>query len=289
MSYNKTVWEDRESEFPNRYKDQNDNVLQLTRDEGVVTNTGTFINAAVMNNIENAVEELSVGWQSATGTFTYTSADAPTFVMATSVNTTSFISVGMKLKLTQGTTKYFIVTAQTSNSLTLYGGTDYTLTSAAITEVQYSPHKAPFGFPLNPDKWTVTLIDTDRRQQEDPSADVWYNPDGISITVPIGLWNISYKANTYARLPDGEAGFRTCSMTLSETNDGDTLTQFKTAGYTFQPSGSNSLQVGTSNILSLLSKTTLYLNVSTSRPYLSRLGIDGGWSATVIKATTVYL
>ena len=56
MAYNKTNWLDKLVQFPNRYKDQNGNVLELTRDEGVVTQTGTKINASVMNNIESGIE-----------------------------------------------------------------------------------------------------------------------------------------------------------------------------------------------------------------------------------------
>lgn len=106
--------------------------------------TTTPITAEDLNNIENRLEN---GWIPLTGTFTYSSADSPTFVITTSVDLTGIVGLGMKIKLTQATTKYFIVTAITNNSITMYGGTDYTLTNSAISNVYYSMLKAPFGFP----------------------------------------------------------------------------------------------------------------------------------------------
>jgi hypothetical protein len=55
MAYTKTVWKDRQVEFPNRYKDQNNTVYTLSRDEGVVSEAGTLVNATVMNNIEDGL------------------------------------------------------------------------------------------------------------------------------------------------------------------------------------------------------------------------------------------
>lgn len=59
MTYNKTVWEDRIVQFPNRYKDQNDNQYTFTRDSGVVTSEGTQMSAEKMNNIENGIAGLA--------------------------------------------------------------------------------------------------------------------------------------------------------------------------------------------------------------------------------------
>ena len=56
--YNKTDWKDRLVQFPNRYKDQNNNVLTLTQDPGEVAQDGTMVEAKVMNNIEEGIEHL---------------------------------------------------------------------------------------------------------------------------------------------------------------------------------------------------------------------------------------
>ena len=97
------------------------------------------------------------GWSMilATDKLTYKSASAPYFVCNT-LNTSNaardfraYLSIGMKIKLTQDTAvKYFFITAIDATSITLYGGTDYVLTTTAITNVCYSVVQAPHGFPI---------------------------------------------------------------------------------------------------------------------------------------------
>lgn len=55
MAYTKTKWENRIVEFPNRYKDQNNNVITLIQEPGTITKEGTSVTADVMNNIENGI------------------------------------------------------------------------------------------------------------------------------------------------------------------------------------------------------------------------------------------
>ena len=58
--------------------------------------------------------------------------------------------VGTKIKLTQTTTKYFYVTAaafSTDTTVTITGGSDYSLANATITDPYYSYAATPQGFP----------------------------------------------------------------------------------------------------------------------------------------------
>lgn len=95
---------------------------------------------------------VGAGWIGDPNTWTYSSADAPTFVASVNADVTGILSEGMRIKLTQTTAKYFIVTAVAAFSggatlITLYGGTDYVLANAAITAPAYSSAYAPLGFP----------------------------------------------------------------------------------------------------------------------------------------------
>jgi hypothetical protein len=58
----------------------------------------------------------------------------------------------MPAKLTQTTVKYFYVTARSYSSpnttVTINGGSDYSLANAAITSPHYSYAQSPLGFPL---------------------------------------------------------------------------------------------------------------------------------------------
>lgn len=57
MKYTKTVWEDRIAQYPNRYRDQNDNLITLTQEPGEVAQTGTLVKAELLNKIEDGLEE----------------------------------------------------------------------------------------------------------------------------------------------------------------------------------------------------------------------------------------
>ncbi|MDR6883107.1 hypothetical protein [Bacillus sp. 3255] len=55
MAYSPRVWLDRAVQFANRYRDQNNNQITLTADPGTVTQAGTPVNAANLNQMENAI------------------------------------------------------------------------------------------------------------------------------------------------------------------------------------------------------------------------------------------
>lgn len=97
------------------------------------------------------------GWVEATDTWTY--ASATTFTIA-GVDRTAQFPVGTKVKLTQTSVKYFYVTASafaTDTTITVTGGSDYTLANAAITSPFFSNAATPNGFPqwFN---WSTTYV-----------------------------------------------------------------------------------------------------------------------------------
>lgn len=55
MSYVKTNWKDRIVEYPNRYKDQNGNIIELTQEPGNVVEEGMIIDAEKLNHLEDGV------------------------------------------------------------------------------------------------------------------------------------------------------------------------------------------------------------------------------------------
>lgn len=89
-------------------------------------------------------QQLTDGWIEAGETFTY--ASATTITVATGA--TNRFQSGDKLRLKQGGSyKYFYITSVASTVLTISGGSDYTLTSATITDHYFSRFQSPFGFP----------------------------------------------------------------------------------------------------------------------------------------------
>lgn len=59
MAYNKTTWEDRNVQYPNRYIDELSNIKTFTVSPGTITKVGTDITASKMNNLESEIEFLS--------------------------------------------------------------------------------------------------------------------------------------------------------------------------------------------------------------------------------------
>jgi hypothetical protein len=62
MAYEKTKWEDRVVQFPNRYDKSGETSTQVTliANPGTVTQAGTPLNAANLNNIENGISDLEI-------------------------------------------------------------------------------------------------------------------------------------------------------------------------------------------------------------------------------------
>jgi len=82
-------------------------------------------------------------WIPGSSTWTYASATTMTVPAADA----AIMRVGTKIKLTQTTAKYFYVTGISGTTITITGGTDYTLANATITSPYLSNQETPPGFP----------------------------------------------------------------------------------------------------------------------------------------------
>jgi hypothetical protein len=232
------------------------------------------------------------GWTGVGETWTYASADSPTYTFTVSGDETGRYSLGMRIKLTQSsTTKYFIITAVSYSSpnttVTVYGGTDYTLANSTISNTYYSMVKAPQGFPLDPAKWTEEVKDSTYEGTSSPSSNTWYNADNI--TIPIGVWNVSYQADLFARASAIQVNEQS---TLSTSNNSESDADFR--GYAYQESqGATTTAFDSVNTrmktLNISSKTTYYLNYQTTAGGVTDLGIAGSDSKTIIRAVSAYL
>lgn len=242
------------------------------------------------------------GWLRAQSTWTYSSADSPSFVITVPDLDAALIGVGWRVRLNQSGTKYFIVTAKGSSvggntPLTVYGGTDYTLANAAISDVRFSSDKAPMGFPLSPAKWTVTASDATDRTKTSPSTDVWYNAmdsgNLLSIVLPIGEWVVSYKCIARVQVAAGSTYVRsdvTLSTSTSSVSDADfTITNgFNPGAATTTALAINSYLISLPKAVAVAAKTTYYLLIKSIQP-ADNLQLRGASSTTMIKAVCAYL
>jgi len=227
------------------------------------------------------------GWLSAGETWTYASSDDPTYTVTISGDKTSKYSAGMRVKLTDSGTQYFIITkvvySDPNTILTLYGGTDYDLSGGAITNPYYSTQKAPQGFPLDPDKWTVEVTDTTQREQTSPAIDTWYNLGSVSIDIPVGVWVVE---QSLCAGGDKSGESVRCRTTLSTANNTESNSDFSTnfAGY-----GTLHSVIFKSNKLTCASKTTYYLNTLTATASVTKIYNLNNLQKLFIRARYAYL
>jgi hypothetical protein len=196
-----------------------------------VTVANGFSSIADTNISEKRVFSIPLSSSSlipANETWTYASWDAATktgtFTAPSDIR--NKLNVGMRIRITQSTggTKWGIITKMGSSTVvTAFFGTDYTLNNEAITSPYYSSDKSPLGFPTDPLKWTLTLSDTTNASQATPGNGTVYNLGSLSITIPIGTWDVSYRAYVSANIstPPGNAfvssGLSTANNSFSDT------------------------------------------------------------------------
>lgn len=274
-----------------------DLLVVVDKSDTSMADSGTDKKVQKVNLLKGLVPEN--GWIPAGETWTYAGADDPTYTFKVNADVTGKYSAGMKIKLTQTTVKYFIITAVSAYSggyttITVYGGTDYDLANDTITNPYYSMVKSPYGFPMSPDKWTVEKLDTNRRQQANPANSTWYNLGGINIVIPIGVWNVYWYA-----LAGASGGTADCevsnSTTLSTANNSESNKQYSAGNYIrYIKTGGGGIgfnvPLNKSFVLSATSRTTYYLNAMVySSVAQTDLSFFGNENTTIIRATCAYL
>ena len=97
------------------------------------------------------------GWNYDTNTWTY----ASTSTFTVSGDATAIFTPGTRIKLTQTSVKFFVVSASSvaagTTTVTITGGSDYSLANASITTPAYSYAANPQGYP-GAFNWTPTLV-----------------------------------------------------------------------------------------------------------------------------------
>lgn len=233
------------------------------------------------------------GWISATETWTYVSADSTnaTYTFKISgVDKTGILSAGDRIKLTQTTVKYFIITNvsfSTDTTVTIYGGTDYTLANATITSPYYSHNKSPNGFPVSPLKWTQTTTDTSDRTTTSTTPS---NVGSVSLSVPIGAWRLCWQGTL--QIGRGSTTFASGNAALSTGTTTDSDADMIVYGDITAATGT--LQIDTpfsrEKFVAVTTATPYYQNIWSAASSITT-GVMGstGSGETVIKAVCAYL
>lgn len=176
----------------------------------------------------------------------------------------------------------------TETQITVYHGTDYGLGGTALSSPFYSAAKAPVGFPLDPDKWTVTTTDSLARIQTVPAANTWYNLGGISLAVPIGLWRVRFSGMQRASVSLGTSVSQRTTLSTSATGESSLFT----VGNTLVGASGNlvlTLFIQSAEIvISRMTKASYYLNASTQLS-IATIEFRGDVTLTQVRAVCAYL
>jgi len=233
------------------------------------------------------------GWISAGETWTYASADDPTYTFTVPTDLTTKYSAGMKIKLTNASVKYFIITkvaySDPNTTVTVYGGTDYDLANSAITLPYYSMVRSPALFPMSPAKWSVETTTTTSTAQSSPTQNTWYNLATLSLSIPIGVWDVFFRVPIFAtRTNAGSVDF---FISLSTSNNSESDSNLSIRDYVYSAAGAIQLLFCPTNsfLLTKTSKQTYYLVEKTSQASIGTLTISFGSLETRVIATCAYL
>lgn len=153
----------------------------------------------------------------------------------------------------------FISADPTATTITCYHGTDSMLINADISNIYYSNVKKPYGFNINPNKWTVMSQFTG-----DISGITGQTAKTLNtIILPIGIWKITTSGysswyTTTSSAFDGRVGFFTTADTEPSTI-GRAISAIDTT-----TASAGTIRVNSGITISnyfVSSKTTLYWNI----------------------------
>lgn len=102
-----------------------------------------FANVPTGTTITSLIKKLWGGWVTQSGTWAYLSS---TTISGPSADI-ALMRVGTKIWINQTTDKYFYVIGKSGTTITVTGGSDYTVANATITAGYFSNEETPSGFP----------------------------------------------------------------------------------------------------------------------------------------------
>jgi len=183
-------------------------------------------------------------------------------------------------------TKKFLLTdisySSPNTTLTMYGGTDFALSSGAISNPYYSMVEQPFGFNRNPNKWSVQIISNTNYVVSSPVAGTIYNPGNLQISVPIGKWKIR-KANPVQAVASGSMDF---FIAISYSPSINTNAFIISSHYISQ---NHELSIFGEMEVEMCTKKIIYITIVTTTSGTTSLIFKGSASPIILKATSVYI
>lgn len=214
------------------------------------------------------------------------------------VNLTDRLSAGMRVTWVQNSTQRFglihkVSLSSSNTDVVVYGGTDYNVDDTStypITEFKYSGIKAPYGFPLDPAKWTVEAIYTTDVTVSSPSSGS-YNNLSMTVSLGIGVWNTHYAVQIDATRASQlvAVAAATLSTTTSTQTDPDFTTFMGNANATDYATRAIGRLISVVKPITVASTTTYYLLAYASGGGYSSIVADNDTLRGYIRAVSAYL
>lgn len=246
-----------------------------------------------------------LGWTSAGETWTYVSGTGTItgVFKIVGVDKTGKYQAGDKIKFTQTQVKYGIIAKvafSTDTTITvLMSATSGTvdnsgMTNTTISANYYSRQKSPFGFPLDPTRWTITTSAANDCAKASPVSGTWYGDTGLSstgpsITLPIGAWRVYYETHFF--IDANAAADVSMSSTLSTgaTTESDTSMTATMRGTLASPGRMRGTFHKEKN-LTMTASTPYYLNIKANVASMASIAMQGSSIAPlIIRAVCAYL
>lgn len=233
--------------------------------EILVPQSAVNLSGATFTDIAALPPQVS-GWRSITDAWAYSSwsSTTRTGVITVPSDATLRYSAGMRIRIRQSTggTKYGVIVAVSSTTLTVFFQSGTTLNNETIYYPAYSGQKAPLGFNTDRNQWALYVTDTTNRIV---SAST-YTTMTVNLPVGIGVWELAYRLDIRVTNGSGSAkrGFITLSSDGSTETDPElTCTMYVPATSGFVGSGTC---VATKTVAFTSAKTLLFLGRVSSTP-----------------------
>lgn len=244
------------------------------------------------------IDDTAETWTYSSGTGTITGV----FTIA-GVDKTTKYQPGMRVKFTQSATvKYGIimkVAFSTDTTITLLmsatsGTVDNSgLANSAVTANYHSPVKSPFGFPMDPERWTVSATSTNQRT----TTGTTFTSFTDAITIPLGCWIVSFKGVVGCSPASDPASPRIAYVTLSDAAlSGSSVTYneltatcwLKIGATTTSPKAASTFRVQHTLTFAAATTMTVYGRSSSGSP-TTTASLEGSNETTLLKALCAYL
>ena len=190
-----------------------------------------------------------------------------------------------------GTTEYGIITANafsTNTTLTVQAPKGYALpTTGGVSAMQYSTNQIPYGFPSNAGLWEVGVVARNDRTSTSTSYATFVE----AIAIPIGIWDVLFKASIRAGSTGATSGDVQGWLTLSsdattETDEATTLFQENNGVATGAEASASSPTSHASVDLAAATTFTVMAKAAGTTPQVEILG---SLNATMITAKLAYI